>query len=483
MGKPKEKEAHRGVAIAVLACVGLCLFDTGQQFARPILGSLSSRLDVVLLVSQALATIIVLFASKSQDRLQRWRSVRLCVVLAVLCASAQLAMFGGDLWGGAIPAYGGTVLCGIVFGLGFVLWLWLVAGTGTFFSPRHASLGVIGSLAVARAVSVGLRAWFGTDVLFVIGTVCLDVSVAMLLGLLVWTSRTEVERGDPVALRLRDHLPTLLGVGLFSVLFGLTTQIHNNAHGYSSVPDELSALITIVALVVLGLRVGIGKKPLRVDRFFIVTIPLIAAVMALAPLFWSSVSNVADALVKSFFNLYFAALMVYVVQVLGNRPAADGAALRDPMVVPACALAILWSCVALGSIMGLVFMTAIEERTMAVTSAFLAATWICVVAMVIQARVGRSERVVERVVPGPTSVVYVDRANEQIRLLGEQVGLSAREREVCALLVQGRSAARIGEELVLSQNTVKTHLQNIYAKAGVHTKQELLDRLRAIKVE
>jgi DNA-binding CsgD family transcriptional regulator len=44
--------------------------------------------------------------------------------------------------------------------------------------------------------------------------------------------------------------------------------------------------------------------------------------------------------------------------------------------------------------------------------------------------------------------------------------LSAREREVLQLAAHGGSARRIADALVLSEGTVKTHLQNIYSKLG-----------------
>lgn len=50
-----------------------------------------------------------------------------------------------------------------------------------------------------------------------------------------------------------------------------------------------------------------------------------------------------------------------------------------------------------------------------------------------------------------------------------------REVEVVRLLLKGRDVAHIGKMLVLSENTVRFHMKNIYAKAGVHSKQELLD--------
>ena len=46
--------------------------------------------------------------------------------------------------------------------------------------------------------------------------------------------------------------------------------------------------------------------------------------------------------------------------------------------------------------------------------------------------------------------------------------LSNRELEVLMLLIEGKSNQRIASELVVSVNTVKTHLKNIYEKLGVH---------------
>ncbi|MDO4442323.1 MAG: LuxR C-terminal-related transcriptional regulator, partial [Slackia sp.] len=54
-------------------------------------------------------------------------------------------------------------------------------------------------------------------------------------------------------------------------------------------------------------------------------------------------------------------------------------------------------------------------------------------------------------------------------------GLSPRETDVLVLLAQGRTRLYVQEELVLSENTVKTHIGHIYRKLGVGNRQELLD--------
>ncbi|BAK43787.1 response regulator transcription factor [Eggerthella sp. YY7918] len=54
-------------------------------------------------------------------------------------------------------------------------------------------------------------------------------------------------------------------------------------------------------------------------------------------------------------------------------------------------------------------------------------------------------------------------------------GLSTRETEILEYLARGRSQPYIREELILSKNTVATHVKHIYQKLNVHSRQELLD--------
>lgn len=59
--------------------------------------------------------------------------------------------------------------------------------------------------------------------------------------------------------------------------------------------------------------------------------------------------------------------------------------------------------------------------------------------------------------------------------LAVECRLSAREEEVLGYLARGRSQPYIREELLLSKNTVATHVKHIYQKLNVHSRQELLD--------
>jgi PAS domain S-box-containing protein len=55
-------------------------------------------------------------------------------------------------------------------------------------------------------------------------------------------------------------------------------------------------------------------------------------------------------------------------------------------------------------------------------------------------------------------------------------GLSAREREVVRLVALGASGPEIADELLISHNTVRTHVRNAMTKAGARSRAHLVAR-------
>jgi DNA-binding NarL/FixJ family response regulator len=71
-----------------------------------------------------------------------------------------------------------------------------------------------------------------------------------------------------------------------------------------------------------------------------------------------------------------------------------------------------------------------------------------------------------------------DRQQEDDTLLA---ALTPREREVLACLAAGAGRRDVAEQLYLSANTVRTHLQNLMAKLGVHSTLEAVALSRRAK--
>ena len=59
--------------------------------------------------------------------------------------------------------------------------------------------------------------------------------------------------------------------------------------------------------------------------------------------------------------------------------------------------------------------------------------------------------------------------------MGKQFLLSDREIEVLALYALGWTQKRVAEELYISPSTAHAHIKRIYAKTGLHSRQEILD--------
>ena len=76
--------------------------------------------------------------------------------------------------------------------------------------------------------------------------------------------------------------------------------------------------------------------------------------------------------------------------------------------------------------------------------------------------------------PGDSEIL--DSSCDQI---GTLYRLSERERDVLRRIAQGKSRAYIGVDLVLSEETVKTHIRHIYQKCGIHSRKELDEMVEA----
>lgn len=85
-----------------------------------------------------------------------------------------------------------------------------------------------------------------------------------------------------------------------------------------------------------------------------------------------------------------------------------------------------------------------------------------------------------------TDAFYVEEApNSQCSLdtcakAARMFDLTRREEEVLGYLLEQRSYAEISEALFVSNNTIKTHVKNIYRKVGVGQKQALIQKMQDV---
>lgn len=90
------------------------------------------------------------------------------------------------------------------------------------------------------------------------------------------------------------------------------------------------------------------------------------------------------------------------------------------------------------------------------------------------------EEVVEGVVPTQDVTVEIPKPtfDDRCAEIAERFDLTARELEVFKMLARGRDRTYIQEQLVISRNTVKSHVKHIYTKLDVHSQQDLIDLIQ-----
>ena len=101
--------------------------------------------------------------------------------------------------------------------------------------------------------------------------------------------------------------------------------------------------------------------------------------------------------------------------------------------------------------------------------------------------VASGETLIPPAVLGPLLTDLIDRRRHHETALLRLSRLSAREREVLGLIARGAKTTELAEQLVISTETARTHIQNILSKLDVHSRLEaatfviengLLDHLR-----
>ena len=77
-----------------------------------------------------------------------------------------------------------------------------------------------------------------------------------------------------------------------------------------------------------------------------------------------------------------------------------------------------------------------------------------------------------RLVAGGANILTDDQISKVPQGEVEGEHLTLREVEILRLLARGKDMQAIADELTISSNTVRTHLQNIFGKLGAHSKLE-----------
>jgi DNA-binding CsgD family transcriptional regulator len=133
-----------------------------------------------------------------------------------------------------------------------------------------------------------------------------------------------------------------------------------------------------------------------------------------------------------------------------------------------------WGCLATGMLIGRMVFENVGHLVLSEGAvSFLCVS--CCMALIFEHTVALTPIETARLISDRQDALGMDALDAACLRLAQRCGLSSRESDVLALLAHGRSVPYIGDELGLSQSTVKTHISAIYRKVGVKGRQQLLD--------
>lgn len=251
-------------------------------------------------------------------------------------------------------------------------------------------------------------------------------------------------------------------------------------YGYSLTFGEIDrvpivAFPALVPLCVVVVYAFASRAPLSPDGLFRVSILVSAAGFLVLSITGASRGILASSLLSAGTGI-FEILMYYVLIAIGARN-------------PTGALSVFaWgnAMASWGTILGAVFGRMTNEAYQAdgTTLAVISAAIVFVLMAYVLFVFGKFSfsGTIEAVSPSADVKVFEKSEEEDERSfeercdrLAKSAHLTEREHEVFVLLAHGRNARYIQETLVVSYNTVKTHVSHVYAKLGVHSHQELID--------
>lgn len=73
--------------------------------------------------------------------------------------------------------------------------------------------------------------------------------------------------------------------------------------------------------------------------------------------------------------------------------------------------------------------------------------------------------------------IHAASADDVLALVSRVYGLTARERQLVALLLDGLDTRELAARMFISQHTVNDHLKSVFAKVGIHSRRELVTGL------
>lgn len=347
---------------------------------------------------------------------------------------------------------------------------------------------------LAVAVAMIVQAFFSLVAsFFSVGLVCgYACHAGLVLACLALGWRAVGRLSDKVRERLsnksdifvnpRSFIPAGHPLFVSVVLSGTFCGVGLTYGSAASAPVQ-TPLALLPLLVVLGIALACVKRVRALDVLYLgAVVAFLAALTFFSPVLLTSIdAPFVSQLPNLLFNVGANCLLVLALltaSTIGRRNPADF--FRIAVLYAGCiCLGIL-----IGATAGHLLNSLVPEHLEVVIWAFALTAVLFACYNLILMRAFSFDDVVAKVerVRAPSIVAPSESFDERCQDVACAFGLTPREAEILQYYARGRSTTVVQEALVLSYNTVKTHVKNMYRKMDVHSQQELIDLVDGWKV-
>lgn len=470
---------HAGIALGALG-FGLCKTAISVAYITA-MGSVSStvgfvsELDFMFAMNAiSFATALAIIALVRAGRLRPGALSQVPAVIALLVGfflSATGVMAGLPFAATAV-FYG--VLCG--FALTVLNAAWLEA----FVAEPDAAYGVyqiVGGL-IVQCVLVSVLPLLGSLAASVLSIVAVVVSACLLVRLKRMLSFAE--RDELLPANRGDRLSLLQAFLCLFVLVGVVGILHTAVLGSQSesiVGDVNMWMPLVAATAITALVAGLTMRhPDPTAVYKEGCLPAMLAILSLLPFFGEALGGLAGLVMITCYDVCGMVFLLFIVD--RARTLRMSSYVLSSVYLGGSGLFLVIG-LSIGGVLGA--LSADYGLSLLTLLAFAAIYPLAIVLVVVLRRAHPQDASSAAAgeggegAPSADAVPTVDDAlGAGVDAVAARFELTPREREILGYLARGRTAKFIAEELVISENTAWAHIKRVYAKTGVHSKQELM---------
>ncbi len=374
-----------------------------------------------------------------------------------------------------LPAITTAVLYGIL--CGFSLTILNAVWLEVFVGEADAAVGVLQILGglIVQCVLVSVLPLMGTLVVSLCSIGAMIVS-ACLLAFLKRTV-TFPTTNDLLPKQRSDRFVLLQAFLCLFVLVGVVGILHTSVLGSQSehIVGDVNMWMPLVAATALtALVAGLTVRHPDPTAVYKACLPLMLIILSLLPFFGEALGGLAGLVMITCYDVCGMVFLLFIVD--RARTLHISSYILSSVYLGGSGLFLVIG-LGIGVVLGA--LSADYGLSLLTLLAFAAIYPLAIVLVVVLRRVRPANDTVDATSVGGAPGID-DALGSGVDILADRFKLTKREREILSYLARGRSAKFIADTLVISENTAWAHIKRVYAKTGVHSKQELMSKVEQL---